>query len=121
MVIMVSSFFMFASFFTITTLPIIIRVTISFTILTINMVGMVIIFFMVDIALRPGRPPLELRKALFPHPHKLLLVEPGIDGRVADRDMTQVDLHCTDIIAVVDHIEAAAMPQHVRVDAGQGG
>ena len=55
---------------------------------------------------------------LLPHPHKLLLIEPGIDGRVADRDMAQVDLHGADIVTVVDHIVAAAMPEHVRVDPG---
>lgn len=58
---------------------------------------------------------------LLPHSDKLLFVEPGIDGRVGDRDVTQVDLHGPNIIAVVDHIKAASMPEHVRVHTGQGG
>lgn len=58
---------------------------------------------------------------LLPHPDKLLLVEPGIYGRVADRDVAQVDLNRADVIAVVDHVKAAPMPEHVRIDAGQGG
>lgn len=58
---------------------------------------------------------------LLPHPNKLLLVEPGINRRVADRDMAQVDLNGADVIAVVDHVKTASMPEHVRIDAGQGG
>lgn len=58
---------------------------------------------------------------LLPHPNKLLLVEPGIDGRVADRDVAQVDLNGADVIAVVDHIEAAPVPEHMGIHAGQGG
>ena len=56
-----------------------------------------------------------------PHAHELFLVVLRIDRRVGDRDVTQVDLHGPNIIAVVDHIKAASMPEHVRVHTGQGG
>lgn len=58
---------------------------------------------------------------LFPHPHKLLLAVPRINGRVGDRDVTQVNLHGANIVTVVDHVEPATMAQHMRVHAGQGG
>ena len=54
-----------------------------------------------------------------PHPHKLLLAVPRINGRVGDRDVTQVDLHGANIVTVVDHVEPATMAQHMRVHAGR--
>jgi len=60
-------------------------------------------------------------RGLFPHSHKLLFVQLGVNRGIGNGGVTKVNLYGSYIMAVVYHKETAAMPQHARIYRGQGG